>query len=548
MAATDTTTSSALPALSLRAWRLAPVLAAALAGTVYLMLAPKTGDLPAHVFRAKLFGRAPFTVWNGNWYGGHHTPAYSVLFPPLAWLLGPAVAGTLAALGAAAAFEPLARWHFGSRARWGALWFGVGTSSMLLDGQLPFVLGVALGLVALLAMQRGVTWLAVLLALLCPLGSPVAGMFLALAALAYALGKLVWPPRLEPERLRAVRPAVLVGLAAFLPPILLALAFPEGGQQPYALSAFIPVPVAALGFVLLLSKEDRMLRTGAAIYGLGALAAFALPTPFGGNASRLGTVFGGPLAACVALGPRRPALRPLVVAVLLLGLAYWQFGASVRNVSSEDASRYGSYYHPLLEFLEAHKKPPGRLEVVFTHSNWDAADVGIHWPLARGWERQLDVSRNSLFYDDDHTLNARTYERWLDENAVRWVALPDVALDYSAKREAQLVRGGLPYLALRWRSAHWRVYEVMSPHPLVVPQGRARISAGALATTRVRLRVERPGSAIVRVHWTPYWIAHGACVERAGTWTRVIASKPGNLLLRIEFSLERMFEHGRRCN
>src|SRR5512142_2147853 len=83
-----------------RAWRLAPVAAAAVAAGIYLMLAPKTGDLPAHVFRAKLFGRDGFGVWNGNWYGGHHTPGYSLLFPPLAWLVGPAVAGAIAALAA----------------------------------------------------------------------------------------------------------------------------------------------------------------------------------------------------------------------------------------------------------------------------------------------------------------------------------------------------------------------------------------------------------------------------------------------------------------
>jgi hypothetical protein len=81
----------------------------------------------------------------------------------------------------------------------------------------------------------------------------------------------------------------------------------------------------------------------------------------------------------------------------------------------------------------------------------------------------------------------------------------------------------------------------------VVPEGRAQVVARTLATTRVRLLVNRPGSAIVRVHWTPYWEVGGACVERAGSWTRVISDHTGPLLLRIHFALERMFEHGRRC-
>ena len=79
-------------------WRLAPTLIAAALAAVYVVLKPRTPDLAAHIFRAELFGREGFTIWNGQWYGGHHTPAYSVLSPPLAWLLSPAVALVAAAV------------------------------------------------------------------------------------------------------------------------------------------------------------------------------------------------------------------------------------------------------------------------------------------------------------------------------------------------------------------------------------------------------------------------------------------------------------------
>ena len=44
--------------------------------------------------------------------------------------------------------------------------------------------------------------------------------------------------------------------------------------------------------------------------------------------------------------------------------------------------------------------------------------------------------------------------------------------------------------------------------------GARDIEARTLGITRVRLLVHQPGSAIVRVRWTPYWLADGACVER----------------------------------
>src|SRR4051794_14568365 len=171
--------------------------------------------MAAHTFRAALFGQEGFTIWNGLWYGGHHTPAYSVLFPPLAWLLGPWLAGALSAVTAAALFEPLARGRWGERARWGALWFGLGTGALLFTGRLPFAMGVAFALGALLAQQRGRWWLAVALAMGSGLASPVAALFLTLIAIAWALG--------GSGRGRALGLAA----AAFLPPALLAAAFPE---------------------------------------------------------------------------------------------------------------------------------------------------------------------------------------------------------------------------------------------------------------------------------------------------------------------------------
>ena len=112
------------------------------------------------------------------------------------------------------------------------------------------------------------------------------------------------------------------------------------------------------------------------------------------------------------------------------------------------------------------------------------------------------------------------YRRWLDDNAVRFVALADAPIDYSAAREAQLVRDGLPYLREVWRDAHWRVFEVAGARPLA--RGAAR--ATALEPERVRLAADRAGAVDLRVRFTPYWrIATGrGCVAKGpGGWTRL---------------------------
>jgi hypothetical protein len=70
----------------------------------------------------------------------------------------------------------------------------------------------------------------------------------------------------------------------------------------------------------------------------------------------------------------------------------------------------------------------------------------------------------------------------------------------------------------------------------------------SMGNDELTLAVTRPGSAIVRVSWTPYWRVPGGCVERAGDWTRVTASGPGTLKLGIDFSPGRIFDHGRRCS
>ena len=310
----------------------------------YLIWQPRTVDLAAHTFRADLFGEEGFTIWNGQWYGGHHTPAYSVLSPPLAWLLAPPFALAVAALASAALFPPLARGWFGDeRARWGSIWFGAATATLLFTSRLPFAIGVAFGLAALLALQRRRYWLAIVLAVLCPLGSPVAGLFLAMA------GRGVRDRRAErpPEALRGHRHR-----GRGVPPAgFLSWAFPEGGWAPFPTSAYVPIPLFALACVIVLPREQKALRWGAVLYALGATLALALETPMGGNAVRLGALFGGPVLLCALWGQpwtKRWWAWPILTAGFA-SLALWQWSPAVRDVKKyiEDPAAKADYFTPL---------------------------------------------------------------------------------------------------------------------------------------------------------------------------------------------------------
>lgn len=493
---------------------------------VWLAIKPHTVDMAAHVFRAKLFGEQGFTIWNGLWYGGHHTPAYSVLFPPLGWLLTPWVAGALSAVACAALFEPLAHRQWGRRGDWAALWFGIATGSLLFTGRLPFALGVAFALAALLARQRERTWLAVAMAIASGLASPVAALFLALVAISF----FDWG----------------LAAAAFIPPALLAAAFPEGGYMPFDFSTYLPVPLLALVVAVFVPRSQRALRIGAVLYALATTAAFFIHTPMGSNAVRLGTLFAGPVVLATAAIPKRYAPRALLAALLALMLA-WQWSSAWRDfaASQNEPSAKVSYYKPLQEFLATQHPELGRVEIPFTRSHWEAAEIAPQFPLARGWERQLDAGRNALFYSGP--LSDFTYANWLAEHAVQFVALPDVKPDESSFGERGLIEADPPYLHLIRRLPHWRVYAFTLPHPMVIPEEGVDIRLTKLGSDHVALDAKTAGSALVRVQWSPYWRLRGGCVERAGDWTEIVAKRPGRLELTMSFALSRVLDRGHRC-
>lgn len=502
----------------------------------YVIIAPRSEDLAAHLLRTKLFATEGFGLWNNWWYGGHNVPGYSVLFPPLAALLTPQLIAAISVPVSAALFESLVHRRFGDDAWLGALWFAIGASTNLFTGRLTFALGLAFAVGVALALDTNHPALAAALAALTALASPVDALFAALAGAAQAAGAYA-----SERRIRPALPGIAVIVAAAVPVLALAIAFPEGGTEPFAFSSLWPIVLISLLVIPAIPRTDPALRVGAGLYALGCLAAYAIPSPVGSNATRLGPLLAGPVVAL--LWWRR---RIVALAAVALPLIYLQLQAPVRDIRTADDNSEVTfaYFQPMMTFLSRQPGPPFRIEIPFTLFHWEADEVAPEFPLARGWERQLDRKYNALFYEG--TLTPARYEAWLHELAVRYVAVADAELDYSALQEDALIERGLPFLRLVYRSRHWRVYAVRDPTPIA--SGSATLSN--LGPNWLGLQAHAPGTTQIRVRWSPYWaITHGSgCVAPSGGFTKLTITRPGPVHIAMRFALGRIGASSPRCS
>ncbi len=517
----------------------------------WLLVAPRTPDLAAAAYRLDLFKHVGLAVYDEHWYAGHDLPGYSVLFPPLAWLLGLRVVGALSVLASVACFEALLRVAYGgerSATRWtrlAAVAFAAAAVGDVWIGRLAFALGVSFALGAALVLARrgasaaGVT-AAGLLAAASAAASPVAGALLALGALTHAL----W--RRSPRALLALAVPACFVVAA------LAALFPEGGSEPFPTVSFVATALVVATFAWALPREARELRLGATVYALACVVFLLASTPMGSNMQRYAVLLAGPLLLAARAGApsrRGGALRAggtVALAVALVVWGAWAAWGPLRETLAVagNASTQSAYYAPVERFLDERGTAPVRVEVPLTRTHWETAELAPRVSLARGWEKQLDTRYDGVLLSDG--LNAAGYERWLHELAVSYVALPDTKLDPSSAREGELIRAGLPYLRLVFASRHWRIYAVRDATPIAAGPGRLT----SLGHESFALAASAPGSFVVRVRYTPYWtLTRGdGCVGRAaGGWTRVVARAPGALRVSARFSLARAFGSGGGC-
>lgn len=477
-----------------------------------IQLGWRGSDLPAQVFRAELVRRDGFVLWNSQWFGGHATLAYSVLSPLLSALTGAVLLGAMCGVASAVLFERIVRYGFGRVSMVGPLWFAASTVTNLVVGRVTFALGVAIGLGAVLALQHRRVVLAALAAVACSLASPVAGLFLAIGACACAIT--------QPQRRVA---AIVTGFGALAPIGIVTLLFRNIGVEPYEPWNFAWDLALCLAVIVLVPRRYNVLRWAAALYALTTIVSFVVPSPLGSNVSRLDQYIAGPLLAC-ALLPRRRVLIAMIAVPLLI----WQWFPALDGMvfAHADPSTQRSYYTPLLDFLATQPPTLGRVEVPPTYRHWESAYVAPTVALARGWERQLDIGYNPLFYDGHLTSGA--YEDWLADNAVEYVALPDARLDPSSHQEAALLVHGTRYLHEIWHDAHWRVWRFVGYRGLV--DGSATMVS--LSPDRFVIDVTQPGDVTVRVRSSSHWAVRdddGCITSTSDGWTRVHAAHAGRL-------------------
>ena len=174
------------------------------------------------------------------------------------------------------------------------------------------------------------------------------------------------------------RDGLLVGGLALAAAGLVALAFPTGGVEPFVGNTFTLITAATLILVLVLPRAESRLRLAAVLYIAMCLVLFAIDTPIGGNATRLGALMAAPLLALGAWG-RRPAW---LVSLAILPLIYWQWVAPVRDLTDAvgEPSVEAAYYDPLLDELERRApEQPFRVQVPPTRNRWEANYVGARF-------------------------------------------------------------------------------------------------------------------------------------------------------------------------
>jgi hypothetical protein len=468
-------------------------------------LGPPGTDFAAHVYQRTVFLHHGFALWNNFWYAGRYSfVTYSLLYYPLAALLGIKLLAVATVATASLAFAVVIGREWGPTARWSSRTFAVMWAGIAFSAAFPFALGVALALLALWALQAGSRGRFALLAGLTLAASPLAFLMLAIVLAGIGIAR-----RMRPSDL--VVPAVTIGVAALVEIVLWRL-FPGHGRYPFTVWSLLGIVTFCLigaGITWRVEKA-RVLRWFFLAYLAVCLVAFAVPSEVGSNIMRLREASVPVMVLALSLRRWRPV--PICVGALALVLA-WNVTPHVVDMirNNSDPAARAAYWQPAIRYLKRHLTPSYRVEAVDTAGHWAAVYLpraGI--PIVRGWFRQDDYPANAILYDE---FGRTPYLRWLHGLGVRYVVLTKAPPDYTSRKEAALVESGRAGLRLVLSAPNLSVYAV--PRPVALVTGPGRPAVASLTREGLRLELSAPGRYRVAVRYSPYWsVPRGDCLTK----------------------------------
>ncbi len=511
-------------------------ISAALAATLAALLlwsTPPGIDWAAHAYQRTFLLQHGFTIWNNFWYAGRYSfITYSVLYYPLAALLGIRILAVASIATAAFAFSIVVFRQWGLPSRLSSRSFAVLWVGIVGAAAFPFALGISFALLSLWALQGGRRGRFALGAVLTLAASPLSFAFLVLVLAGVVLAR---------RRVSDARVQIAAVGACIAAELVLVRLFGGGGQFPYSAWQLAPSLIfGVLGLVVTRGvPAAKSLRGLFWIYLLVCIVAYLVPTSVGSNLERLRYI-ALPLALMIAaLRSWRP-LWLLVPTVLLA--ATWNitpiWSSFARANTDPEAAR--AYWQPAISYLDHRLSPSYRVEVVDTAEHWAAAyfpDAGI--PIVRGWYRQSDFPQNELLYDSQ--LGPRAYDSWLRLMAVRYVVVADAPVDYSSRKEAALVRSGRSGLVLVKRFRHLSVYAVPNATPLIT--GPAHPTVVKFQSQQLVVALGARGTYRLRIRWSPFWRTSSGCVSRRQDgMTQLTVSNPGFITLSFGVNVKRSLE------
>jgi hypothetical protein len=476
---------------------------AALVSALLVWMVPPGSDFAAHVYQRAVFVQHGFALWNNFWYAGRYSfITYSLLYYPLAALLGIKLLAVATISAAALAFAVVVMRQWGADARWSSRTFAVVWAGIVLTAAFPFALGAALALLAIWALQGGRLWRFSLFAVLTLAASPLAFLLLALVLFGIAIGR-------HADRRTVIGAGLAVGVLGLVE-IALWRVFPDEGRYPFSIWELLGAFVFC-GFGIVLSwriERVRLLHFVFPVYAAACTVAYIVPSALGDNVLRVRYVAFPIAVLLVTIRQWRPRILAFSSLVLALSWNVTPLAGSIAATAGDPTANQ-AFWAPAITFLHHHLTPSYRVEAVDTAGHWPAyylPQAAI--PLVRGWFRQEDFPQNAILYGK---FGPRAYMRWLRSLGVRYVVLANAPPDYSSEAESDLLQKGRLPFPIVYLDRGVTIYEVPSPRPIITGPGPARVVA--MRETGLTVRVGKPGVYRIAVRSTSYWHASAGCVS-----------------------------------